>query len=265
MIIEDTSGSEQIRLFSPHATTEMTMGGPGSGFEFTTEADYKADVEKKFIVEVGTDYNLTVEKGDRTEKVEKGNYKLGVKKDWEITVEGTKKEEVKHESEFVKVGTSFEKKISEDIALTLGFKQEVALAHTISVTGGMSTSIWRGAKYEDSRGPVYALKPKEDLKLWGRLKESVKAIAGMHVDVVREIRGQHKLRGMKKLDVQAEKVSEKFDKQELTVDEMRAKLGKLEQKGEKKKEEFTNMTSNANIWRAKCKLEVNNGVFTVKK
>ncbi len=82
LVIEDSEGSENITMFSPHAGSSFSMGGPGSGFAWTTTANSKYAVDGKWDCGVG---------GDFTVKILGAEHSLVIGHSTSITV-GTKKE-----------------------------------------------------------------------------------------------------------------------------------------------------------------------------
>jgi len=228
IIMEGAGGKQQIRLHSPTHDTTMTLG---NSFNLHTLSHFISEVL-----------------GNHDEKIG-----------------GTEKKEVKGESKEKTYGARNEK--------FFGLKKEFVGAMTMSTFVGASyeskkaiqISSTKGYKFETDSSTKYELNKADSKKKAPTFKEHITQVKSVLGDVVRQVRGQHAIKGAKKLYQQAKELEIMGDNGLTKVKDYKVKCAQLREEAKEKIAQFKKLKTESELFTLLAKLEVNDGAFKVSK
>jgi type VI secretion system secreted protein VgrG len=155
MVIEDTDGTQRIKMSTPHATTFFQMGSPnadGEGAVLGTAADIIFDSAREYRRTTGG--NVVIEQAKNEHKITKGNSssetqgnsRTWTKGDSETEVVGNSKSTVTGNSESKVTGNSKSTVIGDAESKTVGSTTSTFIGSTMSKSLATTTEFFAGNK-----------------------------------------------------------------------------------------------------------------------
>lgn len=144
LVIEDSEGGENMTLYSPHAGTKLSMGGPGSGFGAETAADWIEKIGVNKTMDVGANLSASVAgswlqkvDGFLEEKVGGGVMKT-FNGDYQKFIAGASTEQVMGAKSGTVVGVKHDTIVGGEIKLCASFKVDKNAVKKVTTAGPYS-------------------------------------------------------------------------------------------------------------------------------
>jgi type VI secretion system secreted protein VgrG len=143
IIMQGTAGGQQMRLFSPHAASSITIGAPSSpaGIRASTDAFLEWQVGKSLKINVKENIDENV---------------VGYKK---TSIDGDKREVIAGTEQKRVIGTKTEYMLGSEFKFVSPFTTSIVVGAKTDLVGGAKTDVIGGVNTKIHRGPRFESQP----------------------------------------------------------------------------------------------------------